>query len=123
MWPSTPCDMLRDLYGSDEVLDGDGMWHPGEGSDISVYDPDCAQPLVDAGLVRQLNIPGCKYAYCLTSKGKEAAEMLLCHRTFGRFAMPDWLMDEIAGQGASASPGQTAAPRKPGDRQPAVDAR
>ena len=97
-WPPTPCEMLRDLYGSSEsaMLDSHSMSQPEAGTDILVYDPVCAQPLVDAGMARQLNMPGCKCAYCLTNKGKEAAEMLLCNRTFGRFPIPDWLLNEIA---------------------------
>jgi hypothetical protein len=102
-WPPTHCDMLRDLYGSSEgaMPDRLGVWQPAADRDIPVYDQECAQPLLDAGMAHRLNIPGCKGAYCLTNKGSEAAEMLLCNRTFGRFAMPDWLMNEIAGPKAA----------------------
>ena len=75
--------------------DRPGMGQGAAGRDMSDYDPAWAQPLVDAGMVRQLNIPGRTGAYCLTDKGNEAAEMLLDNRTFGRFPMPDWLLNEI----------------------------
>ena len=96
-WPPSPCDMLRDLYGSSEgaLPDERGAWQSEAGRDVAAYDPAWVQPLLDAGMARPLNMPGCRGAYCLTRKGNEAAEMLLGHRTFGRFAMPAWLMNEI----------------------------
>ena len=101
-WPPTPCDMLRELYGSSEgaMLESRGMRQTEAGTDIPVYDPAWVEPLVNAGMARALNIPGCRGAYVLTDKGKEAAEMLLCNRTYGRYPMPDWLMNEITGRGS-----------------------
>jgi hypothetical protein len=98
-WPSTPCDILRDIYGSSKAAmrDSRNKRQTDARVDIPDYDPVRAQPL-DAGMALQLNFPGYKCTYFLTDKGKDAAEMLLCNRTFGRFPVPDWLMAEITGQ-------------------------
>lgn len=96
-WPPTNTDMIRNLDGASEwaTATSDGHWFPGPGKGVAIYDPKYVEQLISDGMAEFYECPSVKHAARLTSKGKQAAEMLRGTRSTSDYSMPDWFLAEL----------------------------